>query len=391
MQLRIITFGCVLAGLVLVLGPAPIAAKEKIHEVKPGDSIAKIANFYGVSQRDLKTANGLGKGSFLDVGDILVIPEMLRGAGKGHRVKAGDTLVQIAKKHKVSVKALARANRLGKKARLKIGRVLVIPGTEGSSEATAPEAPKRVKGGRPVKGGVMHTVQSGQSLWTIARAYDTTVDSIVKRNKLSKEDTLQVGQELMVPGVKGVVASKRKSGRSSVRFVRVHNNKRASLQLFNRKGRLNQESRRVLSKLCRDRRGKRRFRLLHPRLIRNLQRVADHFPGQTIEIVSGYRSPRRGHRRSKHGLGQAVDFKVSGVPNKTLYNFVRSLPKVGAGYYPNSTFVHMDVRDRSYTWTDVSAPGEAPKYITPSDEQFAESEADVASAGDDSEPSPGAD
>ncbi len=357
----------------------PARGKERLHEVKPGDSVAKIANFYGVSQRDLKAANGIGQGAVIDVGDMLVIPEALRNnAGKSHTVKAGDTLAGIAKKYKVSIKALGRANRIGKKGRLKIGRVLVIPGTEGEGTAPPP-TPKPVEGGKLVKGGVLHTVQSGQSLWTIARAYNTSTDRIVKRNALSTEEPLKVGQELLIPGVKGVISAKSQRGGSLVRFVRVHNNKRARLRLLNRKGRVIPKSRLALSKLARDRRGRHRFRLLHPRLVQNLQRVADQFPGETIVIVSGYRSPRKGHRRSKHGLGHALDFRVTNVPNKTLYEYIKSLPRVGAGYYPNSVFVHMDVRDRSYTWTDLAGPGEAARYVKPGEETDIEAAADVAS------------
>ena len=64
-------------------------------------------------------------------------------------------------------------------------------------------------------------------------------------------------------------------------------------------------------------------------------------------------------------MGQALDFRVSNVSNKELYAFIKTLPGTGTGYYPNSVFVHLDVRDRSYTWTDVSKPGEAARYIEP--------------------------
>lgn len=355
---------------------SPAGGKETLYEVKPGDSVAKIANFHGVSQRDLKVANGLGKGSYIDVGDMLVIPDALRGnAGKSHKVAPGDTLVEIARKYKVPVKELARANRIGKKGRLQIGRVLVIPGTEGEGVAERP-TPVLVDSGTRVKGGVRHTVQSGQSLWIIARAYNTSSDLIAKRNGLNKEEPLKVGQEILIPGVRGVLPVKSQRGTPPVRFVRVHNNKRASLHLLTRKGRVNERSRLELSKLARDRRGKHRYRLIHPRLIQMLQRVADQFPGETIVIVSGYRAPTRGHRRSKHGLGQAVDFRVTNVPNKTLFEFVKGLPRVGAGYYPNSTFVHMDVRSSSYTWTDISGPGEPAHYVTPGEKDI-EAAADI--------------
>ena len=353
-------------------------AAEKIHVVKKGDSIAKIADFYGVSQRDLKNANGIDRGSIIDIGDRLVIPNVLRGgASKKHVIKKGDTLLQVAKKYKVSVVDLARANKIKPKSRLSLGKTLVIPGTEDEDyEGITPEEKTlSIDGGRPTKGGVIHTVQPGQSIWLIARAYNTTGDRIAKRNNIGKTDVLSVGQELFVPGASTSAARGGKSRSfGTVRFVRVHNNKRLTLRLLNRKGRVIPQSRLALSKLARDRQGKKRYRMLHPRLIVLLKRVADQFPGETIEIISGYRAARRRGHLSKHNVGQAVDFRVTNVSNKELYQYIKTLPKTGTGYYPNSVFVHLDVRDKSYTWTDISKPGEAARYVKPG-----EGETDVAS------------
>ena len=48
----------------------------------------------------------------------------------------------------------------------------------------------------------------------------------------------------------------------------------------------------------------------------------------------------------------------------------KTFDKVGVGYYPNSTFVHLDVRkDRSAFWIDYSGPGERAVYSeNPSDD-----------------------
>jgi uncharacterized protein YcbK (DUF882 family) len=83
-----------------------------------------------------------------------------------------------------------------------------------------------------------------------------------------------------------------------------------------------------------------------------LTRVAQKFSAARIEVVSGYRSPKynlmlrkKGHqvaRTSQHTEGNAVDFRVRGVPTKRLLNYVRSLRIGGVGYYPHSQFVHSD-------------------------------------------------
>ena len=55
-----------------------------------------------------------------------------------------------------------------------------------------------------------------------------------------------------------------------------------------------------------------------------------------------------------------------GVRNVGLFRFCRTLDDVGCGYYPNSKFVHVDVRrprtGRAF-WVDESAPGEPSRYV----------------------------
>jgi hypothetical protein len=88
------------------------------------------------------------------------------------------------------------------------------------------------------------------------------------------------------------------------------------------------------------------------RLVDVLTRAARKFSAARIEVVSGYRSPKynwmrrkKGHqvaRSSQHVEGHAVDFRIRGVPTKSLLAFVRSLRLGGVGFYPHSQFVHSD-------------------------------------------------
>jgi hypothetical protein len=88
------------------------------------------------------------------------------------------------------------------------------------------------------------------------------------------------------------------------------------------------------------------------RLVDVLSSVARRFGADRIEVVSGYRSPkynvmlrkkgREVARTSQHVEGNAVDFRLRGIPTKRLLNYVRSLKIGGVGYYPHSQFVHSD-------------------------------------------------
>lgn len=104
---------------------------------------------------------------------------------------------------------------------------------------------------------------------------------------------------------------------------------------------------------------------MNPRLMTLLYNTGRHWPGHRLEVVSGYRHPSVAKNpRSPHMKGLACDFRVVGVPNTQLRDYLRNAyKKVGVGYYPNSSFVHLDVRkDRSAFWIDYSGPGERAIY-----------------------------
>jgi hypothetical protein len=104
---------------------------------------------------------------------------------------------------------------------------------------------------------------------------------------------------------------------------------------------------------------------LDPRLALLLAAVSDHFGGRTVTLVSGVRSPG-GHTRStsRHVSGSAADIRIDGVPNRALWDYCLTLARTGCGLYPQSTFVHVDVRERAGTWVDWSGPGQRPRYGT---------------------------
>jgi uncharacterized protein YcbK (DUF882 family) len=97
----------------------------------------------------------------------------------------------------------------------------------------------------------------------------------------------------------------------------------------------------------------------HPRVFAMLYVVAQHFQ-RRIEIVSAFRVPRGdGRRSSNHHRGRAVDFRLKSVPKAVLRRFLdETFSPAGVGWYPNSSFVHLDIRGASYWWTDRSRAGQ---------------------------------
>ena len=102
------------------------------YVVKKGDSLWKIATSYGISVDELKKANNLTSNN-LDIGQLLFIPsEEKKETGVVYVVKAGDSLWKIANSYGVSVSELKSANNL-KSDTLSIGQQLKIPSSGVSS------------------------------------------------------------------------------------------------------------------------------------------------------------------------------------------------------------------------------------------------------------------
>lgn len=104
------------------------------------------------------------------------------------------------------------------------------------------------------------------------------------------------------------------------------------------------------------------------RLVQVLYATARHFHSGKLQIIAGYRAPRiareKGNPRSPHKRGVACDFRLEGVSNETLRDYLREkYSDIGVGYYPNSGFIHVDVeRKRPAYWIDYSAPGQKARY-----------------------------
>ena len=149
------------------------------YTVKSGDSLWSIANKYNTTVNELKSLNNLSS-NILQVGQILVLPSSTNddNSGNTYTVKLGDSLWSIANKYNTTVNELKSLNNLSSDV-LQIGQVLSVPSNS-------------------VSVGNTYTVKSGDSLWSIANKYNTTVSNLKSLNNLSS-DVLQIGQVLSVP------------------------------------------------------------------------------------------------------------------------------------------------------------------------------------------------
>jgi membrane-bound lytic murein transglycosylase D len=142
---------------------------------------------------ELKVPNGKGPQLLASLEDIPVYAPP-RKSYEYHRVRPGQTLSQLARKYGTSVQAIMQANGLKSQNRISVGRQLKIP-VRGTSRPVA-LAPRPARSDTTPTA-VHHRVRRGDSLWLVARAYNTTTQEIMRMNNL-KTTRLHVGQTLIV-------------------------------------------------------------------------------------------------------------------------------------------------------------------------------------------------
>ena len=113
---------------------APALQKARVYTVQDGDTIAGIAEQFGVSTNTILAANGLTERNVIKAGDHLTI---LPTSGALHTVSSGDTLLAIANRYDVEVSEIVEFNSLEDAHKLSIGQKLVVPGAS-VAPATAP-------------------------------------------------------------------------------------------------------------------------------------------------------------------------------------------------------------------------------------------------------------
>jgi LysM repeat protein len=157
------------------------------YTVVAGDTLWGISRKYNITVDSLKKWNNL-------TSDTLTIGQNIK-LNVIHTVVTGDTLWSISRLYGTTVDNIMKLNNLTSST-LNIGQELLIEGLMPVVTAQPPVVPTE---DTKVVTNISHTVVSGDTLWSISRKYNTTVDAITKLNNLNSS-TLQLGQVLLISG-----------------------------------------------------------------------------------------------------------------------------------------------------------------------------------------------
>jgi LysM repeat protein len=311
---------------------------------------------------------------------VVGVASLARAAGphrpRVHVVQSGQKLGSIAKRYGVSVEAVCEVNNIRPTDRLRVGERLIIPGSDDVRPSGAAERRAAPPPAEPPAAAREHRVYPGQTLAKIAKRYHVSVEALCAQNDLDCRRPLKPGTLLTIPGGPSSEPSHPTSeggegSRADTTWARYLNRprKRGFVTLvgfeeswrgpvMGRGGQVLPHAREGISRVMGATGSRPRA---DGRLCQLIAKVSDAFGGRPLRVVSGFRlesySASSHHRRS-----EALDFAIPGVPNHALRDYLLSLGNVGVGYYPNSSFVHLDVRARHTYWVDYSGPGEPPRY-----------------------------
>jgi membrane-bound lytic murein transglycosylase D len=182
-----------------------------MHEVTRRETLAMIAKQYGTSPAVISKINDL-KGGKVAVGESLKIPEISGelpdkvllaasrvdrpqtdlGGRKQHqivyRVRAGETLSSIARRHGIPVSTLARLNNMGTADALVKGQRLVIKASTRRYRDEGTQSGRRV----------LYTVRRGDTVFSISKQFQVSVPQLKSWNGLNQHHQIRAGQHLVM-------------------------------------------------------------------------------------------------------------------------------------------------------------------------------------------------
>lgn len=164
------------------------------YTVEKGDTLSSIAGKFGTTVSMIAHYNNIPDPDRIYENQVLripvsSIPKNMKGMPITYTVQSGDTLASVAARFHTTVQAIARYNAVEEPDMIEAGRVLMI--LRETKEPQSSESPSSRQ--------ITHTVQSGDTLATIAEMHHTTVQAISRANGITDPDVIETGRVLRIP------------------------------------------------------------------------------------------------------------------------------------------------------------------------------------------------
>ena len=163
-----------------------------LHKVAGGETLYSISRKYGAPIRDLINVNENIPVNDLAIGDTLRVPYIDKAAQTTHQkilavheVQSTETLYSISRKYEVDVQEIRTWNQLGTQP-LAIGQRLIIYDKSDTIQEQS-----------ITSGDIMHIVKQGETLFSLSKTYQVSVNQLMAWNNLS-DASIDLGDELIV-------------------------------------------------------------------------------------------------------------------------------------------------------------------------------------------------
>ncbi len=208
-------------GVPQIIIPVKIATPDAdgnlYHVVQAGQSFWAIAIAYKITIRDLEFWNNISRDSKLQIGQRLFIPGpntkgyatptpvgMILASTPGpdgkvvHIVQAYNTLSTIAKAYGIKIDTILALNGIQVDWPLRIGQKLLIRPSLVTPSPTPPPLTPLEKLTPASDGKYYHTVQSGETLYWIAKHYEVSLNDLMAWNGLNESSIIKPEQKLVL-------------------------------------------------------------------------------------------------------------------------------------------------------------------------------------------------
>lgn len=170
--------------------PMPTCPNGFFHVIRPGDTLFRLSQEFGVSVEAIMRANPGIDPNRLQIGQRICIPRAVPPTpscpnGFFYTIRAGDTLFELSQRFNVSVQAIINANPGIDPNRLQIGQTICIP---------RPATPMP-----PCPNGSFYAVRAGDTLFMIGQRFNVSVEDIIRANPGIDPNRLQIGQIICIP------------------------------------------------------------------------------------------------------------------------------------------------------------------------------------------------